>query len=54
MCSSDLQAGRIAFAVCASDKDALFLPGAGHILTYPAGGEEAKAKLFDFIEKHFK
>lgn len=48
------EAGRIAFAVCASEKDALFLPGAGHTLTYPAGGEEAKRKLFDFIGNHFK
>ena len=46
--------GKIAFAVCASEKDALFLPGAGHTLTYPAGGAEAKEKLFDLIEKHFK
>ncbi len=47
-------AGRIAFAVCASEKDSFFLPGAGHTLCYPAGGEEARAKLFDLIDKHFR
>ncbi len=47
-------AGRIAFAVCASEKDSFFLPGAGHTLCYPAGGEEAKAKLFDLIGKYFQ
>lgn len=46
--------GKIAFAVCASEKDSFFLPGAGHTLCYPAGGEEAKAKLFDFIDRHFR
>ena len=47
-------AGKIAFAVCASEKDSYFFPGAGHTLCYPAGGEEAKAKLFDFIDKYFQ
>jgi hypothetical protein len=46
--------GKIAFVVCASEKDSYFLPGAGHTLCYPAGGEEARAKLFDFIDRYFQ
>ena len=52
--SVPFESGRIAYAVCASEKEAYFLPGAGHILCYPAGGAEAKAKLFDFIENTFR
>jgi hypothetical protein len=52
--SVPFESGKIAYAVCASEKDAYFLPGAGHILCYPAGGEEAKAKLFGFIDKYFQ
>ena len=52
--SVPFEAGKAAFAACASEKYSFFLPGAGHTLCYPAGGARAKAALFDFIEKYFR
>ena len=48
-----VEQGRENYEACASEKDCLFLPGADHTLTFPAGGEAAEKKLLALIEDNF-
>ena len=45
--------GRENYEACASKKDCLFLPGAEHTLTFPAGGDAAREKLLALINDNF-
>ena len=40
------------YEACASEKEALFVPGAAHTAALIDGGEDARKRLLAFIEKH--
>lgn len=50
--SVPVESGKTLYRSCPAEKASLFLSGADHTLTYVAGGEMAKNKLFEFLNRH--
>ena len=47
-----VEEGKKNYEACASEKEIFLTPGAAHTVAFPAGGDEARERMFSFINKN--